>query len=398
MGDSRLKINVARYAAENSGGQVEQPVLKHKEKGVSNQAPRRVFNLRDTRSYREAVGASKVTAGSSSFGTGSMEEGIRAREKSIVVPDRTGAFKELVGVALVGRTVDIETLVDFDRLLRIAKFSVASLQYLGGLSLLISFHDADSAKLFLDAKDVWGPWFSKLDYWSGQTLPLERVAWLRLYGIPLHLLDPVVLGLVGEAFGRLLHIPKFNEGVLDLSYVRVGVLVGLPGRIREEVSLNWKDRAFKIWVEEDSDEWVPDCLDRDDESVPEVFPSPVVELQGSGLGESNGYRSSEFGESVEKQPAVGPFSHMPNSPSHEEREKVAADGLENKEVRSNHDEVGCLGSSLVGPGGNGGFEIGSGGGTRLRLRGVCPIPNCRIRLECLCPGFGCSGGCPVSWG
>ncbi|KAM0008773.1 putative RNA recognition motif domain, nucleotide-binding alpha-beta plait domain superfamily [Helianthus debilis subsp. tardiflorus] len=369
MGDSRLKVNVARYAAENSGGQVEQPVLKHKERGVSKQAPRGVFNLRDARSYREAVGASNVMAGPSSVRAGSTEEGIRAREKSIVVPDRTGAFKELVGMALVGRTVDLETLVDFDKLLRTAKLSVASLQYLGGLSLLISFHDADSAKLFMDAKDVWGPWFSKLDYWSGQSLPLERVAWLRLCGIPLHLLDPVVLGLVGEAFGRLLHIPKFSEGVLDLSNVRVGVLVGLSGRIKEGVSLKWKDRSFKIWVEEDSDEWVPNCLDRDDEFVPEGFPSPVDDLQGSGSGETNGVRSSGFGESVQEQPnAVGPFSHMPNSPSHEEREKVATDGPENNEVRSNHDEVGCLGSSLVGPGGNGGFEIGSGGNVKWANR------------------------------
>ncbi|MFS7902166.1 hypothetical protein Hanom_Chr01g00008051 [Helianthus anomalus] len=59
---------------------------------------------------------------------------------------------------------------------------------------------------------------------------------------------------------------------------------------------------------------------------------------------------------------------MPNSPSHEERKKVAADGLENNEVRSNHDEVGCLGSSLVGPGGNGGFEIGSGGNVKWANR------------------------------
>ncbi|KAJ0763682.1 putative RNA-binding domain superfamily [Helianthus annuus] len=304
MGDFRLKVNVARFAAENSGGQVEQPVLKHKERGVSNQASGGVFNLRDARSYREAVGATKAMAGPSSVQAASLEEGIRVREKSIVVPDRMGAFKDLVGMALVGRTVDLETLVDFDKLLRIAKFPVANLQYLGGLSLLISFHDADSAKLFMDAKEVWGPWFSKLDYWSGQSLPLERVAWLKLCGIPLHLLDPVVLGLVGEAFGRLLHIPKRSEGVLDLSTVRVGVLVGLSGRIKEGVSLKWKDRSFKIWVEEDSDEWVPDCLDRDDESVPEGIPSPVGDMQDSGSGELKGIRSPGFGESVEESPNV----------------------------------------------------------------------------------------------
>ncbi|KAF5768283.1 putative RNA recognition motif domain, nucleotide-binding alpha-beta plait domain superfamily [Helianthus annuus] len=308
MGDFKLKINVARFAAENSGGHVNLPELKHKDRGTGHQVPGGVFNLRDSRSYREAVGASKVMAGPSTVHGGYQEEVTKGREKTIVVPDRTGAFNDLVGMALVGRTVDLETLVDFDKLLRIAKFSVANLQYLGGLSLLISFHDADSAKLFMDAKEVWGPWFSKLDYWSGQSLPLERVAWVKLCGIPLHLLDPDVLGLVGESFGRLLHIPKLSEVDLDLSTVRVGVLVGFSGRIKEGMSLKWKDRLYRIWVEEDSDVWVPDCLDRDDDSASEGVPSPdaspAVDMQGSGTGEMEEPQSSEFGKPAEESPAA----------------------------------------------------------------------------------------------
>ncbi|KAM0049545.1 putative RNA recognition motif domain, nucleotide-binding alpha-beta plait domain superfamily [Helianthus debilis subsp. tardiflorus] len=212
MGDFKLKINVARFAAENSGRHVDQSAKKYEAIATRYQAFNGANNLRDARSYREVVGKSNSMAGSSSDHA-VMEEGIRVREKSIVVPDRTGAFNDLIGMALVGRTVDLETLVDFDKLLRIAKLSVTNLQYLGGLSLLISFSDADSAKVFMDAKEVWGPWFSKLDFWSGQSLPLERVAWLKLCGIPLHLLDPVVLGLVGDSFGKLLHVPSFMRRI-----------------------------------------------------------------------------------------------------------------------------------------------------------------------------------------
>ncbi|KAJ0793235.1 hypothetical protein HanOQP8_Chr01g0027351 [Helianthus annuus] len=305
-------------------------------------------------------------AGSSSGHAGAMKEDTRGREKTIVVPDRTGAFNDLIGMALVGRTVDIETLVDFDKLLRIAKRSVANLQYLGGLSLLISFHDAESAKQFMEAKEVWGPWFSKLGYWSGQSLPLERVAWLKLCGIPLHLLDVDVLGLVGESFGKILHIPKLSEVDLDLSIVRVGVLVGSSGRIKEGVSLKWKDRAFRIWVEEDSDVWVPDCLDRDDESASEdaSLPEdiPEVNSRDSGSGEMEEPQSSVFGEPVEKSSvAAGPFPNLFNAPRFVEREKVTSAGPEDCEARSGHDVDGRLDSSLVGPGGNGGFVIGSGG-------------------------------------
>ncbi|KAJ0622761.1 putative RNA recognition motif domain, nucleotide-binding alpha-beta plait domain superfamily [Helianthus annuus] len=377
MGDFKLKINVARFAAENSSGRDHMPEMKNKDRGAGHQIPGGVFNLRDVRSYKEAMGSSFPLAGSSTGLAGAFKEDTRGREKTIVVPDRTGAFNDLIGMALVGRTVDIETLVDFDKLLRIAKCSVANLQYLGGLSLLISFHDAESAKQFMEAKEVWGPWFSKLDYWSGQSLPLERVAWLKLCGIPLHLLDVDVLGLVGESFGKILHIPKLSEVDLDLSIVRVGVLVGSSGRIIEGVSLKWKDKAFRIWVEEDSDVWVPDCLDRDDESISVDASSPedIPDVNGCNLGsgEMGEPQSSVFGEPVEKSPVdAGPSPDMLNAPRFVEREKVAAAGPEDGEDGSGHDLDGRLVSPLVGPGGNGGFVVGSGGNRSrpFRRRGL----------------------------
>ncbi|KAF5773617.1 putative RNA-directed DNA polymerase [Helianthus annuus] len=372
MGDFKLKINVARFAAENNGGYADQPAKKYETRNTGNKAftGGNINNLRDVRSYREVVGHSN-SFGSSSKHAGT-EEDFRGSEKSIVVPDKTGAFNDLFGTALVGRTVDLETLVDFDKLLRIAKISVANLQYLGGLSLLISFSDVESARMFMEDKKVWGPWFSKLDFWSGQTLPLERVAWLKLCGIPLHLLDPVVLGMIGESFGKLLHVPKLHEEDLDLSMVRVGVLVGNPGRIKEMVSLRWKDKVFRIWVEEDSDVWVPDSVEKDVDTDGVEILSPEVspgDDSGSGSGEMEGLQSSEFEMPAEESPInVGAGSHSCMSPRYEEREKVAADFFENVENLSGNDVPSRLGPSLVGPGGNGGFEVGVGGNKRGPIR------------------------------
>ncbi|MFS8013511.1 hypothetical protein Hanom_Chr14g01333791 [Helianthus anomalus] len=41
---------------------------------------------------------------------------------------------------------------------------------------------------------------------------------------------------------------------------RVGVLVGEVDRINEFVVVRWKDRSFRILVEDELDVWVPDCL------------------------------------------------------------------------------------------------------------------------------------------
>ncbi|KAJ0576315.1 putative RNA recognition motif domain, nucleotide-binding alpha-beta plait domain superfamily [Helianthus annuus] len=325
MGDSRLKINVARFAAENAGVYVGKEAKNLNDRSHGNVFNGGASNLRDVRSYREVVGSSRAPGGQFSGQNIPVEVDARASEISIVVPDRTGAFNNLVGLAFVGRTVNLETLVDFDRLLKIAKITVANLQYLGGLYLLISFHDNESAKLFFDDKVIWGPWFSRLDHWNGQTLPLERIAWLKLCGIPLHLLDSDVLSLVGEAFGKVLHIPNLFEEDQDLSVVRVGVLVGLSKRLSAEVSLQWRNRSFRIWVEEDPVVWVPDCLARDDGSELEDFPTseavPLDSMEGSGIGEKETGDPAGMGGVAEESPTFNvPFSQANNVPVHEERE------------------------------------------------------------------------------
>ncbi|KAF5778737.1 putative RNA recognition motif domain, nucleotide-binding alpha-beta plait domain superfamily [Helianthus annuus] len=279
LGDNKLRINIARFAAENSGvmGQQEMKGSKSKGNGVfSGGRPQ----LRDGRSYSDVVGKT--------FGGGGpsrpQQPGAASEQgKYVVIPDKTGAFSSLFGLALVGRAVNLETLVDFDKLLNIAKVPVANIQYLGGLSLLISFHDVVAAKKFLDSKVIWGPWFSRLDLWNGQTFPFERVAWLRMIGFPIHLFDPDVMIQVGEQFGRVLHTPKFVEEDPDVSVCSVGVLVGEPGRINDSVTLFWNKKSYRIWVEEEHEVWVPDCLNSSEsfDSGP-AMSSPVVNMDCSG--------------------------------------------------------------------------------------------------------------------
>ncbi|KAF5784658.1 putative RNA recognition motif domain, nucleotide-binding alpha-beta plait domain superfamily [Helianthus annuus] len=202
MGTSKLFVNIAKFAVENSGYSAQSSARKAQTKPPEH-VDKNVFNYRDRRSYRDVVGKNKVTGDSDKeFGghSGGGVGSVMAVEKMVVVPDRTSAFKELYGSAVIGRLVDLETLVDFDKLLRIAKVAINRIQYLGGLSIIISFHDSAAANKFLDSHGIWGPWFSKLEAWGGQSLPMERVAWLSLHGIPLQLLEPDVLMQVGVPY------------------------------------------------------------------------------------------------------------------------------------------------------------------------------------------------------
>ncbi|KAM0047068.1 hypothetical protein Hdeb2414_s0009g00324161 [Helianthus debilis subsp. tardiflorus] len=88
----------------------------------------------------------------------------------------------------------------------------------------------------------------------------ERVAWLRLLGVPLHLVVSDVIKMVGEEFGKVLHVQKSFGDEKDLSIGRIGVLVGEVERIKKSVLIRWKNRSFRILVEEELDIRVPDCL------------------------------------------------------------------------------------------------------------------------------------------
>ncbi|KAF5792990.1 hypothetical protein HanXRQr2_Chr09g0412281 [Helianthus annuus] len=249
-----------------------------------------MFKSRDGRSFRDVLGGCSNLSDTPKWG------GSAASGKLVIVPDRLSAFNDLVGLAVVGRSVDLETLVDLDKLLRIAKVPFSKIQYLGGLSTIISFSDGDSMEGFLKARVIWGPWFSKLEGWKGQSLPLERVAWLNLHGIPLHLLDKEVLALVGELYGKVLHIPKAFEDNRDLSVVSVGVLVGEAGRIGESVSLTWKGRSFRLWVEEEMEAWVPDCLNGDYVVASDSEPDSPLKSSPVGIVEVDGiHRAGSLG-------------------------------------------------------------------------------------------------------
>ncbi|KAJ0667015.1 putative RNA-directed DNA polymerase [Helianthus annuus] len=336
----KLRINVARFALENSEIEAEKegPVKTTRPPGQNFRGGNP--SVRDVRSYKEVVGGSNSGSGSAVNFVGNPVAGPSFSEKFIIVPDRVEAFKECQGLAVVGRAVDLETLVDIDRLLSIAKIVVANVQYLGGLSVLITFHEEESAKQFLSGKNIWEPWFSKLDPWKGQTLPFERVAWLKLTGIPLHLFEDDVLSRVGEAFGKVLHVPKGFEEDQDLSIVRVGVLVGHHKRILDEAVLSWKCRSFRVGIEEDYEVWVPDCLRRLSESEPDRNQSsdfsPVNDDQPSGVGVSQ--MSGGTGGAEESPVENGLYSQGFGSKLHGEDDFIMGGGSSQGNVESMQEE------------------------------------------------------------
>jgi hypothetical protein len=101
---------------------------------------------------------------------------------------------------------------------------------------------------------------SKLEVWRGKSFPYEMIAWLRIHGVPIQLWDRHAFDRIGERFGVLMQCSQAFAKDTNISSDCVGILVNDYGRIYDEITLRWKDKAFWCWVTEDTLDWVLDFL------------------------------------------------------------------------------------------------------------------------------------------
>ncbi|KAI7740220.1 hypothetical protein M8C21_001296, partial [Ambrosia artemisiifolia] len=301
----------------SDGDKGKEPVKPASSAAHSSEIP---MGQRGVKSFRETLDGSYV---GNSSGCSNV-----AQPKSVVVPANVSTFSELHELALIGRLVDLQTLIRLDRLLMDNGVFNVELLYVGGLSILIRLSDKQKALDLLLNRDVWSSWFSSLDVWMGQVFSYERIAWLKIQGIPLHIASPEVLDMVAGLFGKIIHPSTLCASDRDLSMDRVGVLVGEGVLINEAVNLKWKNRAFKVWVMEELNVWEPDCVGVI--SDPIISPVPVA---GDVVEEETSQEDILLDQLTAQQAAHGVDQ------SGEGQETVAGDAVEEETSQENVSNV-----------------------------------------------------------
>ncbi|KAM0024583.1 hypothetical protein Hdeb2414_s0022g00617471 [Helianthus debilis subsp. tardiflorus] len=209
MGKFILRVNIAKFATENAEILKEDETVK---KNSGKQPWKQEPFIPAQQQFDHSTGVNKsVLNGGASFAdlfrekvheTGGASTSLGDDcGKTIWVSNDVKAFHYLHGTTLIGRTVDLMTLMKMDRILWEEGHEGIEIHYVGGLSLLLRFKGQEGATEFHLKHDVWKKWFSVLDMWEGKTLPYERVAWLNVYGVPLHLEDNKVLDNIAKQFG-----------------------------------------------------------------------------------------------------------------------------------------------------------------------------------------------------
>ncbi|KAM0021196.1 putative RNA recognition motif domain, nucleotide-binding alpha-beta plait domain superfamily [Helianthus debilis subsp. tardiflorus] len=261
MGGHKLIANLARFAKENApfdGGKKEGG--RGKEKTQERPAQKNP-TINFASSFQNGNGRlfSDLFTNKSTTPV-DLGKSVRTAEVCIEIADETSAFKELIGNALVGRCKDLPILRNLNKYLSETSYKGVSLTYTGGLYMFIRFADEELCSKFLLDYQTWKDWFRSLDPWECQPLPFERIAWVRVSGVPMHLADNDVINNIAEHFGKIVHGSKIEAGDDNLLATWIGLLVGEGERIHGVVNLKWRDKQFRIWLDEEIIDWAPDSV------------------------------------------------------------------------------------------------------------------------------------------
>ncbi|KAJ0456048.1 hypothetical protein HanIR_Chr15g0757951 [Helianthus annuus] len=136
-----------------------------------------------------------------------------------------------------------------------------TVRYVGGMRVLLTFPSCRNAKKILqNEKELWMTWFHTLDVWEGQSFKFERVVWLKIMGVPIHLWDKEVFDKIAEHFGPIVHgsLASVNDG--NLAHDSVVVIWEDGWKVAEKIEVQWRRESFQVWVTESETDWDPDFV------------------------------------------------------------------------------------------------------------------------------------------
>ncbi|KAF5787675.1 putative RNA recognition motif domain, nucleotide-binding alpha-beta plait domain superfamily [Helianthus annuus] len=206
--------------------------------------------------------ASRVGENSRSYRDTFLNKNVVVNLDSVLkIDDSVEGYRDWHKLSVCVRVKNYKVLSSLVELLKTSGGCSAEIKYGGGFNVMLIFNDDQECTSFLDNKDVWAEWFESAERWSGQVLKYERIAWLRVHGVPISLAVDQVFEAVGKRYGMVVQPACYSSDEKDFSYTYIGVLCGRDSRVDDRFSLSWRDKIFKVWVDEDVEEWSPDCIE-----------------------------------------------------------------------------------------------------------------------------------------
>ncbi|KAL8208133.1 hypothetical protein R6Q57_007545 [Mikania cordata] len=268
-------VNIAKYGKEKINGETQRNRTSKESRKAYDRAVNQLLKPRMNshfNSYRDTLLQEKIpTLNVKTINVGNM---------------RTATVDTWGTCSVVGRTSSLTYLCKLDSILEEERGNKCLIRYLGGVNVLLTFNKEHDASQFLRNEKKWEGYFSKVIGWNGQSIQIERVAWLKIMGVPPQLWDSTVMNQIGEKFGTVFKYSKASTSDTNLT---------IDG---EEVIIKWQNKKFRGWVMEYRRPWVPDFVNGESPktSLPNWNPDPPIisagnenslNISGTNAGDGN---------------------------------------------------------------------------------------------------------------
>ncbi|KAL4588391.1 hypothetical protein LXL04_001275 [Taraxacum kok-saghyz] len=159
--------------------------------------------------------------------------------------------------ALVGEATSLNHLGHLPKLIFNKGEAGIEIKYIGGLMVLILFDWSVNAKKFMEDESRWREHLKWLKWGEKANTHFERVAWIRIVGLPLHLWGHRNFEAISKGYGITIAPYDDIPNRVDLSHAKIGILTSRRARINDEIHAAFEGIVYKLGVIEFDEDWFP---------------------------------------------------------------------------------------------------------------------------------------------
>lgn len=153
-------------------------------------------------------------------------------------------------LVLVGEAISLQHLIDLPKLIHADGEVPCELFYAGGLKVVLKFVSRHGAENYFKADYEWKKWFKWIKCGINAELNEERLAWVTLYGIPLHLRSDDNVIAIANQLGKVVEVDGQNWRCTDLSVSFARILTRDRKLINTVVNCEFNGKLYKVGVVE----------------------------------------------------------------------------------------------------------------------------------------------------
>ncbi|XP_022031676.1 uncharacterized protein LOC110932664 [Helianthus annuus] len=160
-------------------------------------------------------------------------------------------------------------------------------RYIGGLRILVTMgSQMVDEELLTSHREKCEENFTDIKPWKDDKNWFQRLAWIRICGVPISLRNKAIFKAIGERLGMVVRDAEASMKDSDLTCAFLGIIVTTGQAINKEIEVRYKSELFKCWISEMSGNWAPNFVN--DETVfiniPEAIPIDTDTNANMGSG------------------------------------------------------------------------------------------------------------------